>query len=123
MKFKNLLEEAEGDYISFQTHNDDNSLNTDGTSRQGILDDTSYFDLVDSFGDPLPRDMTPEGTEWIVEFTVNSEEYPEETERVPVTIYDRKNQGPNEVRNNRQWTVGGRDYSAIALLQAALDRA
>jgi hypothetical protein len=94
--------EETGDYIPVE-----------GTYLQGHVDNISYSDLYNTFGEPAPMGDGKSQVEWVIEF---------ETPKGPrvATIYDwKEGSEPQYIRN---WNIGGKDELAVEYVNRALGR-
>lgn len=80
---------------------------TAGTCLQGKVS-ADYFELVDTFGQPMEGDGYKTQVEWVLLFTLP------DGEQIVATIYDwKKDELPEFVTD---WNVGGNDYRAAELV-------
>lgn len=104
----------------FRASTPEHRIDVAGTGRVGeIVTDADTLTRV--FGDPLPGDGYKVSTEWRVEFT------DEDGSTVTATVYDWKNYSfdADDEQVTRpvgqyEWTIGGRDDRAAALVRQAL---
>jgi len=121
--FKEFLLEEEGQ-MPATTYQVDPDINITGTSKRGVLNDISYWDLVEVFGEPKEYE-NGDGVrvEWVIEFNEPSS-YDDEFgdwdfDTTIATIYDWHEDVP--VESVTTWTVGGNKPFANLLVQDALD--
>jgi len=81
-----------------------------GTFFQGYMW-ASYYELVKAFGEPLEGDGYKTRAEWVLTFTVPTDE-PDAPEEIIATIYDWKKYD-EAVRDVREWNIGGRGIGAV----------
>ena len=80
-----------------------------GTFLQGYIW-ASYYELVKAFGEPLPGDGYKTRAEWVLTFTLPTDD-PDGPEEIVATIYDWKKGEP--VREVREWNIGGKGSGAV----------
>ena len=86
----------------------DNKSKANGTSYKGCII-TTYDKLVELLGEPLEGSADNKTTcEWILEFDTGD----------IVTIHDWKSK--TTPKNLYNWSVGGRNYKAVNLLEQAI---
>ena len=93
--------------MNYTTHNEDNTIDTNGTSLQGHIQ-ANYADLVQAFGKPLQGDYKTDA-EWNIAFEDGTR----------ASIYNWKN-GKNYCGENglnveeiQDWNIGGYDEKAV----------
>ena len=96
---------SNGENMKFTTHNDDNTININGTSRQGYIN-ANYPGLCKVFGPPIGGDGFKIDWEWELLFD----------DGTVATIYNWKN-GPNYTGQGspytiKTWNVGGHSGDA-----------
>lgn len=102
--------------MQYTTHNQDASLDVNGTSLQGHID-AKYSELVDLFGKPFCGDNYKTDAEWIVKFA----------DGTLSTIYNYKN-GKNYCGDEgmateqiTDWHIGGETRQSLDSVQIAID--
>lgn len=84
---------------------------SNGTCKRGIVV-TSYGELVNAFGNPLPGDGDKTQAEWVIVFT------DEDGRDFVATIYDwRQDVPPEQVK---VWTVGGFRTDVVEMVEDAI---
>ena len=103
---------------TFATHNEDPTIDTNGTSLRGYLKGVSYDQLVAAFGEPQFGGHKTD-YEWDIQFPCGT----------VATVYNWKN-GPNYCGDEgltadkiRTWNVGGHKAEAPDLVRVAIDSA
>jgi len=97
-------------------------VNAGGTCLQGYLEDVSFWELVDIFGEPEgPSGDGKTRVNWSIKFEQEIDELDlNGTITNTVTIYDWKTDEPiNEVR---KWNVGGNDIVDYNVLKAYVEK-
>ena len=98
------------------THNEDNTIDTNGTSLKGYLKGVRYDQLVAAFGEPHDLEGYKTDWEWDIQFPCGT----------VATVYNWKN-GPNYCGDEglsaaqvRTWNVGGHKGEALDLVREAV---
>ena len=92
-------------------------VNSSGTSLQGYLENVSFWELIDIFGEPDgPSADYKTRANWSIKFEQKIDELDLEGELKNVaTIYDWKS--TEEITEVRKWNVGGYDKCDYLALQ------
>lgn len=91
-------------------------VNASGTSLQGYLEDVSFWDLVDIFGEPDgPSGDGKSQVNWSIRFEQTIDEFDLEGVMTnTATIYDWKTDEP--LSEIRKWNIGGNSQSDYQVL-------
>ncbi len=99
----------------------DTSVNVNGTALQGYVN-TTYADIVETFGEPTYTSNDKTTVEWTLEFEVELQDAPGSYMRefVVATIYDWK--CPSTPLGEYDWHVGGFSTQVIECVYSLLPR-
>lgn len=95
------------DHLKYQTHLD-KTIDTNMSHLQGFIT-AHYSELIDSFGEPLPRQDGKTRAEWHVEFG----------DGTVAAIYDWKTEEP--LGSLQRWNIGGFKPEAVELVELAIE--
>jgi hypothetical protein len=101
--------------MNYTTHNEDDSINIDGTHLQGEIQ-ANYIDLIDAFGEPTTGDEYKVDAEWLIVFEDGTR----------ATIYnwkDGRNYNGDEgtpTDEIKDWHIGGFTFDAVERIQEVL---